>query len=74
MDEDELRAKGCGPLEELARGGHSARNPRHLRGAGDLQPHGAIVGIRRGVEELVRKGEDLVSGRHDPVPYGRFGV
>jgi hypothetical protein len=63
VDEQELRAGGRRPLEELARGGDAAGHLADPRRAHDLHAHRPVVGERVEVEELAREGEDLVAGR-----------
>ena len=71
VDDDELRPGGRGPLEQLERAGDAAGDPRHVVGAGDLQPGHAELGVALDLEQLVREGDDLVPAGHGPRLYGR---
>ena len=64
VDDDELRVRLGGELEELQRGRDRADGLGDLVGAFDLHPLWAVVGPVAEVEELGREGEDLVARRH----------
>ena len=64
MDEHELGALVRGALEELEPGGHAGDDRRDRFGPRDLEAVGAVVGERRGVEQLVEVGEQGVAVSH----------
>jgi hypothetical protein len=59
-----LRSQRRGPVEQLEVRGDTRHQRRHLASAGDLEPVRPVILERRGVEQLVAPGDDLVAGGH----------
>ena len=83
VDEHELRAGLGSPLEQLQRGGDTARDLLDLRRAHDLKPGPTEFGKPVDLQPLVRIGDDLVPAGHGgilgggrsgkPIPCSRSG-
>jgi len=65
VDEQQVGAPLAGGLEQVEVRRDTARQPRDLAGAGDLEPVRPVILEAADLEQLVAEADDLVSPRHD---------
>ncbi len=67
VNEDQVRVRLGGLLEELEGRGDTGDEAPDLACPGHLHAHRRVVGVGVEIEELVRVGEDLVPVGHAPI-------